>query len=76
MVEQVVYLGPDTTEFATPCEICLWSHEEGSLAARHRAAKVTGSLRNDVDVGFRSCRRGHRIVIRRLRLVEAPPAAA
>jgi hypothetical protein len=66
MSEQVVYLGPDTTEFATPCEACL-SHEQGSLAARHRAAKIHGSLRHDVDVGFRTCRRGHRIVIRRLR---------
>jgi hypothetical protein len=66
MVEQVVYLGPDTTEFATPCEVCM-SYEEGSLAARHRAAKIHGSLRDDVDVGFRTCRRGHRILIRRVR---------
>jgi hypothetical protein len=73
MVEQVVYLGPDTTEFATPCDACL-SHEEGSLAARHRASKVTGSLRQDVDLGFRTCRRGHRILIRRLR-AQHPSAA-
>ena len=72
MVEQVVYLGPDTIEFATPCDACL-SHEEGSLAARHRAAKIHGSLRQDVDVGFRTCRRGHRILIRRVR---AHPTAA
>jgi hypothetical protein len=72
MVEQVVYLGPDTTDFATPCEVCM-SHEEGSLAARHRAAKIHGSLRCDVDIGFRTCRRGHRILIRRVR---AHPTAA
>lgn len=72
MVEQIVYLGPDTTDFATPCEVCM-SHEEGSLAARHRAAKIHGTLRGDVDVGFRTCRRGHRILIRRVR---AQPTAA
>jgi hypothetical protein len=75
MVEQVVYLGPDASDFATPCDVCM-SHEEGSLAARHRAAKIQGSLRRDVDVGFRTCRRGHRILIRRMRVVFEPPAAA
>ena len=75
MVEQVVYLGPNTTEFATPCDVCL-SYEEGSLAARHRAAKIHGSLRHDVDIGFRTCRRGHRILIRRVRALHQPPAAA
>jgi hypothetical protein len=54
-----------------PCDLCL-SAEEGSLAARHRSAKVEGSLRMDVDVGFRTCRRGHRILVKRLR---ARPAA-
>ncbi len=66
MIEQVVYLGPDTTSFAEPCEACL-SVEEGSVASRHRAAVVEGTLRRDVDVGFRTCRRGHRIVLRRVR---------
>jgi hypothetical protein len=67
---QIVYLGPDATSFAVPCDACL-SMEEGSLAARHRAAKVQGTLRRDVDVGFRSCRRGHRILLKRMR-VPAP----
>jgi hypothetical protein len=67
MLEQVVYLGPETTSFAEPCEACL-SVEEGSIAARHRAAVVEGTLRPDVDVGFRTCRRGHRIVVRRVRI--------
>ena len=75
MVEQVVYLGHDATEYSTPCDVCM-SHEEGSLAARHRAAKIQGSLRSDVDVGFRTCRRGHRILIRRMRVPYEPPAAA
>ena len=75
MVEQVVYLGPDTIDFATPCEVCM-SHELGSLAARHRASQIHGSLRGDVDVGFRTCRRGHRILVRRVRALQQPPAAA
>jgi hypothetical protein len=66
VVEQIVYLGPDTISFAEPCEACL-SVEEGSVAARHRASVVEGTLRTDVDVGFRTCRRGHRIVVRRMR---------
>ena len=66
MIEQIVYLGPDTTSFAEACEACL-SVEEGSVAARHRASVVEGTLRQDVDVGFRTCRRGHRIVVRRMR---------
>jgi hypothetical protein len=27
---------------------------------------VSGSLRRDADVGFMTCRRGHRIVVRRV----------
>ena len=68
---QVVYLGPDTTTFSVRCDACLDS-EEGSFAVRARLAKVEGSLRRDVDVGFRSCRHGHRLVLRRVR---APAAA-
>ena len=67
MATQTVYLLADATTFAVPCEACLASRE-GSLAARHRAAQVEGSLRRDVDVGFRSCRRGHRILLKRVRV--------
>jgi hypothetical protein len=67
MSSQIVYLRPDATTFAVPCDACLASRE-GSYAARQRAAKVEGSLRRDVDVGFRSCRRGHRILVKRVRL--------
>ena len=63
MIErQHVWLGPDATSFAEPCEACLSLRE--SVAARH--VLVSGTLRHDADVGFTTCRRGHRIVVRRL----------
>ena len=67
MAAQTVYLLADATTFVVPCDACLASRE-GSLAARHRAAQVQGSLRRDVDIGFRSCRRGHRILLKRVRI--------
>jgi len=72
---QTIYLLAESTRFSVLCDACL-SSEEGSLAARHRAAKVEGLLRSDVDVGFRSCRRGHRILLRRVRLPVTPPSYA
>jgi len=69
-MSQVVYLRPGDTTFAVRCETCL-NAREGSLAARQRRARVEGSLRRDVDVGFRSCRLGHRLLVKRVRLVGA-----
>ena len=31
-----------------------------------RLAVIEGTLRRDADVGFTTCRRGHRIVVRRV----------
>ena len=59
---QHVWLGPEATQFAEPCEACLSLHE--SLAAS--AMVVEGTLRPEADVGFCTCRRGHRIVVRRV----------
>jgi hypothetical protein len=59
---QHVWMGPDATTFAEPCEACLAASE--SLAAEQ--AIVNGTLRADADVGFLTCRRGHRIVVRRI----------
>ena len=36
--------------------------------SRRRRYVVHGTLRADADVGFTTCRRGHRIVMRRVRL--------
>ncbi len=63
MIErQHVWLGPEATTFEEPCEAC--------LALREPLADdlllVHGSLRREADVGFTTCRRGHRIVVRRI----------
>jgi hypothetical protein len=60
---QHVWLGPEATSFEEPCEACLAAEGsyEGSCVAH-------GTLRVDADVGFTTCRRGHRIVMRRVRL--------
>ena len=64
MIErQHVWLGPEATTFDEPCEACLALREP--LAAEP-AASCTGSLRREADVGFTTCRRGHRIVVRRV----------
>jgi hypothetical protein len=70
MSSQVVYLRPDATTFEASCEACR-NTREGTPASRQRAAHVEGSLRRDVDIGFRTCRRGHRLLVKRVRLVGA-----
>jgi hypothetical protein len=59
---QHVWLGPEATSFDEPCDTCLSLRE--SLAAD--ALVVHGTLRPDADVGFTTCRRGHRIVMHRV----------
>jgi hypothetical protein len=59
---QHVWLGPEATSFDEPCEACLavraWLTAERCV--------VHGTLRTDADVGFTTCRRGHRIVVHRV----------
>ncbi len=65
MIErQHVWLGPEATSFHEPCEACVAARE----AFEVEAYVVHGTLRADADVGFTTCRRGHRIVMRRVRL--------
>jgi hypothetical protein len=59
---QHVWLGPEATCFEEPCEACLAAEE--SLAAE--LCVVAGTLRADADVGFTTCRRGHRIIVHRV----------
>jgi hypothetical protein len=61
---QHVWLGPEATSFDEPCEACLAIREE----LEDETHVVHGTLRVDADVGFTTCRRGHRIVMRRVRL--------
>jgi hypothetical protein len=63
MIErQHVWLGPEATTFVEPCEACQALREpvDGDLLL------VQGTLRKEADVGFTTCRRGHRIVVRRI----------
>ena len=63
MIErQHVWLGPDATSFDEPCDACSMLRE--SLSAE--ALIVHGTLQPAADVGFTTCRRGHRIVMRRI----------
>ena len=65
MIErQHVWLGPEATSFDEPCEACLAAREAFEL----ESFLVHGTLRVDADVGFTTCPRGHRIVMRRVRL--------
>jgi hypothetical protein len=69
-VSQHVWVGPEAIEYESSCEICLarrgtWADRYGwSLGVD--SARVEGTLRRDADVGFTTCRRGHRIVVRRV----------
>jgi hypothetical protein len=64
---QHVWLGPEATSFEEPCEACLAARESYGVDG----CVVHGTLRADADVGFTTCRRGHRIVMRRVRLTIA-----
>ena len=53
------------TAYRECCEVCLGSPSEDGGSIGIRAAAVEGTLRAGVDVAFATCRRGHRLVIRR-----------
>jgi hypothetical protein len=67
---QHVWVGPEATSFEVPCEACLakrggWEDNWGRELPAD-IALIEGTLRRDADVGFTTCRRGHRIVVRRV----------
>jgi len=59
---QHVWVRDDATSYAAECEVCLYARDP----VPPREAQVHGTLRPRADVGFTSCRRGHRIVVRRI----------
>jgi hypothetical protein len=66
---QHVWVGPEATSFECSCEICQlrrggWADSYGYSAGDD--ARVEGTLRREADVGFTTCRRGHRIVVHRV----------
>jgi hypothetical protein len=67
---QHVWVGPEATSFEVPCEACLtkrggWEDGWGRKLPAE-VSVIEGTLRRDADVGFTTCRRGHRIVVRRV----------
>ena len=69
---QHVWLGPEATSFEVPCEACL-AHRGGwddtyAWTLSVDSFLIEGTLRRDADVGFMTCRRGHRVVVRRVAL--------
>ena len=65
-LKQTIYVNPTATDYDDWCEECLCTTGENGGSVGHRAAAVHGSLRAEVDVGFVTCRRGHRLVVRRV----------
>jgi hypothetical protein len=63
---QTIYVRDDQTQFAAVCDECLTA--ESSRYGSEGEPAVAGTLRRHVDVGFRTCRRGHRIRVRRVRV--------
>jgi hypothetical protein len=62
-----VWVGPEATSFEVPCEACMARRNEWpDLYGARDAAQIIGTIRPDADVGFTTCRRGHRIVVRRV----------
>ena len=66
---QTIYVRDDETRFAGVCDECLAT--EATLYAPKLDPEVEGTLRRYVDVGFRTCPRGHRILVKRVRVMEA-----
>ncbi len=60
---QHVWLGPDATTFDEPCDACLAVARDAIVGD---ACIAHGTLRREADVGFTTCKRGHRIVMRRV----------
>jgi len=51
------------TEFAGDCEEC---RAQLGYGASVDSTAVSGRLRAEADVGFATCRRGHRLVLKRI----------
>jgi hypothetical protein len=76
---QHVWVGPEATSFEVHCEACLARRRgfgEVWPPSTRWSALAEGTLRREADVGFTTCRRGHRIVVRRVGRGWLPHAAA
>ena len=67
LARQHVWVGPEATSFEADCEACQARRDEWSVSVYSvHSAHVVGTLRAEADVGFLTCRRGHRIVVHRV----------
>ena len=64
LARQHVWVGPEATSFEAACEACLARRDNWSVSIA--SANIVGSLRREADVGFTTCRHGHRIVVHRV----------
>ncbi len=64
MYRQTVWLSAEATHYEAECEACRAERRAG--AADTPSPHLEGSLRGDADLGFATCRRGHRLVVRRI----------
>jgi hypothetical protein len=64
LARQHVWVGPEATSFEAACEACLARRDNWSVSVN--SASIVGSLRREADVGFTTCRHGHRIVVHRV----------
>jgi hypothetical protein len=58
----VIWVRGDARTFAAPCDACRADRHWRYLSP----TVVEGTLRIEADVGFVTCRRGHRIRVRRI----------
>jgi hypothetical protein len=65
---QTIYVRDEETSFAGLCDQCLLT--EATLYAPKCDPMIAGTLRRYVDIGFRTCPRGHRILVKRVRVME------
>jgi hypothetical protein len=64
LARQHVWVGPEAESFEAACEACLARRDNWSVSVA--STNVVGSLRREADVGFTTCRHGHRIVVHRV----------
>jgi hypothetical protein len=61
MYRQTVWLSAEATRYEAECDACCAERRAGAPSPH-----IEGSLRSDADLGFVTCRRGHRLVVRRI----------
>jgi hypothetical protein len=64
---QTIYVRDGETRFDGVCDECVTA--QATLYGPRGDPQVAGTLRPSVDVGFRTCRRGHRIRVKRMRIL-------